>query len=710
MSTAFISRLHTGLKTVEKWENEDLLAACRKMIPFRELCPEHFFPKNDDSSRQQSPYAKPDDSNYKGDELLLKRLTLYFKSIMTWVNNPNCELCGSNETKLRFTRGPLTPEDIEGEASRVEVYFCPICNAETALFPRYNNPKKLLETKKGRCGEYANLFGAICRSIGFETRYIVDFTDHVWVEVWSNESNRWIMADGAEGIIDRPSMYEQGWGKSLSYNIAFAIDSITDVTKRYTRQFISADFQARRRQFTDTEQQSDTLVAQMSSKTRLSKKLSKSRIEELDRREKIERKNLNDTLKYDTWDSTAYHEGRISGSMAWKILRGEAGTIEFNGSNSANTNSSPIPTKMYYIECFHPVPYNSHQCEIVLSAPKSPIEDSFVDCISVMGIPCGSGYPNTISIVVVDEMYSCILQSKVFSNWKDASKFLCNLPDQRIIALFSDLSVSRDDVDYVEQNVSRLCSFDTSVLVDIDNQYLFYTGQVNRNTDWETFQNASCGSAIRVCIDIKTDKLLTGLKLQRTVGSVPRKVCFRLPDMFMTLESQLKASENDKRIAFDHFIEYEAKKPEDTINQYIGFVTKDNSPVYILTKEAFPFEKYNETNSNDNAIWTTYHYVPGTMWYEEEALDVRRKNKSELIEVDVPIDEGFFTTLLGMALRRNDNSNLVEVSTVSALSNTRLVALYMSAHWCMPCRKFTPVSMNFMKNNLFTMVCCTFVH
>lgn len=69
------------------------------------------------------------------------------KDFFKWTNKPACSGCGKRGGCMQG-KGmcPPTPEDSSFGASRVELYACKECGAETR-FPRYNDPAKLLETR-----------------------------------------------------------------------------------------------------------------------------------------------------------------------------------------------------------------------------------------------------------------------------------------------------------------------------------------------------------------------------------------------------------------------------------------------------------------------------------------------------------------------------------------------------------------------------------
>jgi len=67
-----------------------------------------------------------------------------------------------------------TEDELRYGARRVEHYLCEGCGS-FVRFPRYNDPLKLLETKTGRCGEWANAFTLCCRALGYSARYFLLF-------------------------------------------------------------------------------------------------------------------------------------------------------------------------------------------------------------------------------------------------------------------------------------------------------------------------------------------------------------------------------------------------------------------------------------------------------------------------------------------------------------------------------------------------------
>lgn len=201
-------------------------------------------------------------------------------------------------------------------------FRCKICGNEEQ-FPRYVDPKILLTTRKGRCGEWANAFTLICRSFGYDTRIVYDKTDHVWSEVWSIAASRWIHVDPCENAIDRPLLYEKGWNKKLTYIIAYSRDEIQDVTWRYTRNETAV--MARRNDC--TEESLLALISRLNQQRQSSQGYSDARKRYVVRRRLMELAELlpappGMTKPSDSDDNSAYG-GRISGDAIWRLARGE---------------------------------------------------------------------------------------------------------------------------------------------------------------------------------------------------------------------------------------------------------------------------------------------------------------------------------------------------------------------------------------------------
>jgi hypothetical protein len=99
----------------------------------------------------------------------IRLLLKWFKEdFFTWVNSPQCASCevpprplgggalmSKGDTKPSGRSEP-TEEERRYTARGAELSRCQKCG-RIERFPRYNDPVKLLSTRRGRCGEYANV-------------------------------------------------------------------------------------------------------------------------------------------------------------------------------------------------------------------------------------------------------------------------------------------------------------------------------------------------------------------------------------------------------------------------------------------------------------------------------------------------------------------------------------------------------------------------
>lgn len=260
-------------------------------------------------------------------DLLLRQLLRWFKrEFFKWTNEPPCSTCGSGTRMV----GVTAPDQTEalGLAGRTEVYKCKATACQKLTrFPRYNHPATLLDTRCGRCGEWANCFTLLCRAVGLDARHVSDWTDHVWTEVWSPARQRWLHCDSCEDAMDRPLLYEAGWGKKLSFIVAFGPDEVVDVARRYSKKH--SELMARRASSGVPELWLKEFIAWASAKQSAAAGVAfgSARQQELRHRHATEeREFLANARGIGAAGSDATElQGRLSGSLAWRVARGETG-------------------------------------------------------------------------------------------------------------------------------------------------------------------------------------------------------------------------------------------------------------------------------------------------------------------------------------------------------------------------------------------------
>ncbi|KAF7656148.1 hypothetical protein LDENG_00045790 [Lucifuga dentata] len=173
---------------------------------------------------------------------------------------------------------------------------------------------------------------------------------HVWTEVYSVSQRRWLHCDSCENACDKPLLYEVGWGKKLAYILAFSKDQVVDVTWRYSCNHPEVILRR-------TKVQEAWLLHTINGLN-----ASRQQSQSPDRKKELTERLLVELVEFISPKKPKPGElgGRNSGSLAWRMARGETGGTGTETS-SQFAGYAFVPTEKEQQDRLLHVRYNSTQ-------------------------------------------------------------------------------------------------------------------------------------------------------------------------------------------------------------------------------------------------------------------------------------------------------------------------------------------------------------